>query len=334
MRYLRASTARRAEVGEALQRELAREGLSLFRELAAAGLDAGYDETGCLTVHTSVEAQGRAEDEAASVTGRILDARMLSGDEARNLEPALARTVRAAVLFPHEARCDPVRLVRAVGASAQEAGVTLRRSTEAYALCSEPRGVSIETTRGRLRAGFVVLAAGAWSGRLAGDLGVPLPLQGGKGYAIEYDHAVSQLRLPVYMHEERCVVNPMDDRLRVTGGLLLDGLDERFDGRRVDAISRHAERVLGITARPNFCWRGLRPCSPDGLPIVGFSQRAPRVTIATGHGMLGVTLGPLTGRLVADLICGRSLHPTLEALSPERFRPFWTGTRRLAARTR
>ena len=147
-----------------------------------------------------------------------------------------------------------------------------------------------------------MVAAGAWSGRLARTAGVRLPLQGGKGYAAEWDPAAAPVRMPLYLHDHRVVANPMADRTRMTGGLLLDGLDESFDARRVRAIARAAEEVLGVRAEPRLTWRGLRPCTPDGLPVIGESRG---VVFATGHGMLGVTLGPLTGRLVASIVAGR-----------------------------
>ena len=319
MRYLRASTARRARAGEALQRELSRESLALFQTLAEAGINPGVRTRGCLTVHTSPRAEEHAAAEAAGETGRALGAETLSGDQARELEPSLTARVRAAVLFPAEADCDPSRLAQAVGAAAVERGAILRTRVEAYRLAGGDGAVAVETTRGRVRAGHVVIAAGAWSGRLARTLGVRLPLQGGKGYAVEWDPAAAPLRIPVYMHDQRCVANPMDDRTRITGGLLLDGLDEQFDGRRVEAIAAAAHTVLGVTARPRLAWRGLRPCTPDGLPVIGAHRRAPRAVFATGHGMLGVTLAPLTGRLVSDIVAGTASHRALEALSPERF---------------
>jgi D-amino-acid dehydrogenase len=102
----------------------------------------------------------------------------------------------------------------------------------------------------------------------------------------------------------------------MTGGLLLDGLDERFDRRRVVAIRSAAAKVLGVRAEPRLSWRGLRPCTPDGLPVIGARGR---LVVATGHGMLGVTLAPLTGRLVAGLVAGTADHPALDRLSPYRF---------------
>ena len=315
-RYLRASTAARARDGEALQRELARESIGAFRELAAEGIDGGFDEPGCLTVHTSADADEHAAAEAASETGRALGAQVLTGDEARQLEPSLTSRVRAAVLFPDEARCDPVRLAAAVGAAATERGVRLRTGVEAYAVGGD--GI-VETTHGPVRAGTVVVAAGAWSGRLARSAGVRLPLQGGKGYAAEWDPSSAPVRMPLYLHDQRVVANPMGDRTRMTGGLLLDGLDETYDHRRVRAIASAAEEVLGVRARPRLTWRGLRPCTPDGLPVIGAHRDAPHVIFATGHGMLGVTLAPLTGRLVASVVAGAATHPALARLSPERF---------------
>jgi D-amino-acid dehydrogenase len=320
LRFARASTARRAAAGEALQRELAVESLALLRELAAGGIDAGFAERGCLTVHTSEGGAEHAAAEAASETGRALGARLLSAAEARELEPALTGAVHAGVLFPHEGQLDPVRFVRSLGAAARERGAELRDGTEVVGLRAGPGGVRVETTHGALTAGHVVLAAGAWSGRLAAACGVRLPLQGGKGYAVEWEPGAAPVRIPLYMHDQRCVANPMGDRLRMTGGLLLDGLDERYDPRRVAAIRAAAATVLGVQAEPRLTWRGLRPCTPDGLPVIGVHGRAPRVMVATGHGMLGVTLAPLTGRLVAGLVAGRAEHPALARLSPERFR--------------
>jgi D-amino-acid dehydrogenase len=319
LRFARASTAQRAAAGEALQRDLAVESLALLRELAAGGIDAGFAERGCLTVHTSERGAEHAAAETASETGRALGARLLSGAEARELEPALTGAVHAGVLFPHEGQLDPVRFVRSLGAAARERGAELRDGIEVIGLQAGPGGVRVETTHGTLTAGHVVLAAGAWSGRLAAACGVRLPLQGGKGYAVEWEPGAAPLRIPLYLHDQRCVANPMGDRLRMTGGLLLDGLDERYDPRRVAAIRAAAATVLGVRAEPRLTWRGLRPCTPDGLPAIGVHDRAPRVVVATGHGMLGVTLAPLTGRLVAGLVGGRADHPALARLSPERF---------------
>ena len=319
LRYARASTSARAAAGEALQRTLSVEGLARFDELAAEGIDGGFRRAGCLTVHTSADGPDHAAEEAASETGRALGARVLTAAEARELEPALTTAVRAAVLFPDEGQCDPVRLVADVAAAAERAGATLRTGVEAGAIEQEDGGVRVRTAVGDVRAGHAVVAAGVWSGRLAASLGEGLPLVAGKGYAVDYEPGVSPLRLPLYLYDERCVANPMGSRLRLTGGLVLGAPEQRGDPKRVDAIRRVAAASLGVTAAPRSTWSGLRPCTPDGLPVIGTHPRADRVVLATGHGMLGVTLGPLTGRLVAGLVAGTADHPALPRLSPARF---------------
>ena len=117
-----------------------------------------------------------------------------------------------------------------------------------------------------MRAGAVVVAAGAWSGRLAASTGVKLPLQGGKGYAAEWDPAAAPVRMPLYLHDHRVVANPMGDRTRLTGGLLLDGLDESFDHRRVRAIATAAEEILGVRRARGWCGAACGPARPTDCP--------------------------------------------------------------------
>ena len=317
LRYARASTPARAAAGEDLQRELSVEGLRRFDELAAEGIDGGYRRSGCLTVHAT--SAHHAEEEATSATGRALGARVLSPGEARALEPALTGEIKAAVLFPDEAQCDPIRLVADVAAAAERAGAELRTGVEAGGVEQHAGGVRVTTREGAIRAGHAVVAAGVWSGSLAASLGGGLPLVAGKGYAVDYEAGVSPLRIPLYLHDARVVANPMGARLRLTGGLVLGRAEQRGDPRRVGAIRDVAAAALGVTAAPRLTWSGLRPCTPDGLPVVGPHPGADRVILATGHGMLGVTLGPLTGRLVAGLVAGTAGHPALPALAAGRF---------------
>lgn len=319
LRFLRASTRARADDGEALQRRLSLESIALMDELATDGVDGGYAHDGSITVYTSPDADRQAAAQVASPSGSALGAVRLTGAEARELEPALSERVRAAVLLPAEAQCDPVRLSRAVAERGLAHGALVRTGVEVVGLRSHDRGVTVLTTHGERRAGHAVVAAGAWSGRLAAMVGVRLPLQGGKGYALEYGLPQAGMRLPLYLHDEHCVANAMSDRLRITRGLLLDGLDERFEPRRAMAIARAAQDVLGVRTKPSLAWRGLRPCTPDGLPVIGAHPRAPRAVFATGHGMLGVTLAPLTGQMVARVITGSPPHDALDRLSPERF---------------
>jgi D-amino-acid dehydrogenase len=120
----------------------------------------------------------------------------------------------------------------------------------------------------------------------------------------------------------RVIATPFPDRLRLSGTLELAGLDLSVDERRVEAIVRGMERVLhGLGSRPRLeTWRGLRPCTPDGLPVIGHVPEADNLVLASGHAMMGLTLAPATGRLVAGLVTGAPAQAELAPFRPDRFR--------------
>jgi D-amino-acid dehydrogenase len=123
------------------------------------------------------------------------------------------------------------------------------------------------------------------------------------------------------MAERRVVATPLEGRLRLAGTLELTGTDQGVDARRVDAIVAAARRALPHLAsrRTLEVWRGLRPCTPDGLPAIGRAPRVENAVLATGHGMWGLQLAPLTARLVAALVSGERPAHDLGPLRPDRF---------------
>jgi D-amino-acid dehydrogenase len=162
----------------------------------------------------------------------------------------------------------------------------------------------------------IVVAAGAWTPGLLRATNVRVPIIGGKGYALDFAPAPIRLSRPLYLHDDRVAGSPYDGRLRLSGTMELTGLDMSVSRRRVDAISRAAARYLRgwpAQARPARVSAGLRPLTPDGLPVIGRVPRAPGVWVASGHSMLGVTLGPSTGEALAAAMMGEA---------PEMLRPF------------
>jgi D-amino-acid dehydrogenase len=150
---------------------------------------------------------------------------------------------------------------------------------------------------------------------------VPLPVEGGKGYHVDLEPGPGDPRIPLWFQETRVIATPLRGRLRLAGTLELAGLDLSVDPRRVNAVLRAGRRgVTGLDGRTVVeVWRGLRPCSPDGVPIVGRSQRVENLILATGHGMMGLTLAPITARLVGEIVSGEPPSVDLEPLSPDRF---------------
>jgi D-amino-acid dehydrogenase len=314
--YLLAARASVADEGERVQRALTEESLRLTLDLQAAGLDLGVEQAGTLVVHSEADGSGRAavEVEAAPAgAAELLDASALAALEPR-LPPA-----SAAVLYRNEAHCDPVRFMKLLGTAAEAAGAEFRPRTAVSGLKRRAGGVEIETSVGPVFAGEVVIAAGAWSTQLNLDSGLRMPMLPGRGLAIDFPTVDPMPRRPLYLHDERIVVSPMGDRVRLSSGLVLDKPRMRVDQSRVRAIEKVATR-LGISGRPRRTWVGLRPCPPDGLPLLGRDPRSDgRIVIATGHGMLGMTLGALTGQIVADLMLEGRPHPALRHLEPDRF---------------
>jgi D-amino-acid dehydrogenase len=299
--------------------------LTLHEQLAASGVKTGLARRGVLNVYAGEEAFAEARREADESRAHGLQAEVLDGAGALEEVPSLAGSFAGAVYHPGDAHCDPLQFVRAVGEAAKETGASLRTGVEVLRLRRQGgRVVSVATTTGDLLAGEVVLAAGAWTPSLTRELGLVLPVEGGKGYHIDLEAGTGDPTIPVWFQESRVIVTPLPGRVRLAGTLELAGLDLSVNRRRVAAVERAGRRGLhGLEARKTLeVWRGLRPCSPDGLPIIGRADGLANVVLATGHGMMGLTLAPITGRLVAEISMGVPPSHGLGPVSPARFRSF------------
>ena len=318
-RYIVASTPRRAHRGTDLLRALSIESLSLHRAWVEAGIETGLTTAGVLNVYETGKALSAAVAEAEEHGRHGLNSTVLSAEEVRALEPAVAGPIIGGVLYPDEAHCDPRVMVRALCAAAERAGAEIRAGVDVQGVEVNGRSaVGVRTSAGLVEADVIVLAAGAWSAFLARLVGVRLPLQGAKGYHAHVPGPA--IRLPVFLQEARVVATPVESGLRLAGTLELAGLDERVDSRRVSAIIEAGHRALGVdTGTVQATWAGLRPCLPDGLPAIGRSPEVPNTIIATGHSMLGLTLAPLTGIAVARLIAEEDPGIDLSLVRPGRF---------------
>jgi D-amino-acid dehydrogenase len=253
------------------------------------------------------------------VPGRVLDR-----DELYATEPALKPGLFGAVHFTAEAHAEPLKMVQAFVKSAADRGAKVCERTELIDF--DRRGNRIEaviTTRGRLRADHFVLATGSWSPPLGKRLGIRLPIQPAKGYAVIMAPPDPMPTYPAMLDAHKIGVTPRDGSLKLAGTLELAGMDESITRRRVDAIIRNAQKFYHIPPEPKILeiWRGLRPVTPDGLPAIGPApaDRAANLTIAAGHAMLGLTLAPGTAMLVADMIEHKTPQMDPTPFSPSRF---------------
>jgi D-amino-acid dehydrogenase len=287
------------------------------------GDDFGFTPRGllmlCRTPH-GLREETRVAEQAQAVG---IPAEVLTAAETQALEPGLRLDIAGAVRYPLDCHLSPCRLMTALRREAQRAGVALVWNTPVTGWRTSAGRVEAATASGGERvADEYVLSAGVWSTALAHDLGLRLPMQAGKGLSLTL---LQPRRLPHHcalLSEAHVAVTPMDGALRVGGTLELAGLDWTVSARRVDSIVRALTEYLPDFSKEDFhdvpVWCGLRPCSPDGLPYLGRFTRYDNLSVATGHAMMGVSLGPITGKLMAEIVSRRPASLDITALSPER----------------
>ncbi len=323
LRFRGSSNMRQVRRSMAVLRDLSYASLALFKELAAMdGFDFGFQQKGVLSVYLTDKGFEEGAREAQLLREAGISAKVLDASAALAIEPNLAPGIVGGIYFSDDAHLVPHTFVKGLAGVAEQMGVKIYPSTEVIGFKTGGRKITIvETTRGNFAPAEVVLAAGSWSPLLAESLGLKLAVQPAKGYSVTYKLPDRAPRLPLMLAEARVAVTPMADKLRLAGTLELAGFDFSINRRRVDAIVGSAGKYLALKDEPSSVeiWRGLRPCTPDGLPIICRPGGLDNLILATGHGTLGVSLGPITGILVSQLAARQ--HPVLD-LNPLRLERF------------
>ena len=253
------------------------------------------------------------------VEARVLDARQTA-----ELEPGTRLDVAGSVYFPGDAHLTPTLFARSLTTLLKEMGVRLQWNTTVYGWRSEAgRITAVQTTAGDLLADEFVLAGGSWSPGMLAGLGLRLPLQAGKGYSLTLPKPRFKLTRSLIFTERRIAVTPMGETLRFGGTMELSGINHDVRPERVRQIIESVPRYFPEFKETDFAgikpWQGLRPVSPDGLPYIGRFNRYGNLTAACGHAMLGLTLAPITGLLVAEVLAGRKPSVNLSLLNPNRY---------------
>ena len=320
--FVASSTARRWRRGMAAYAPLNERALEAFDVLAAGGMPA--------TTHRAQPflACFRRESDAAGLlaelehirdAGQQVGYRPVTGWRVRASEPVLTDHVGAAVEIHGQRYLHPPEFVRSLALAVRDRGGEVVEGVGVADLRHERGGVAVVTTKGeRQLHDAVVIATGAWLGDLAGQFGVRRPVQAGRGYS--FSVPVEQMpRGPLYFPTQRVALTPLGSRLRVAGMMEFRRPDDPLDPRRIAAIVDAVRPFLtgvDLDDRRNE-WVGSRPCTPDGLPLVGRTA-SPRVFVAGGHGMWGIALGPLTGQLLAQAIVKGEVPGELAPFDPLR----------------
>ena len=288
--------------------------------LAETGLSGELERKGALSVYESEAGYRRDGAEWALKRSLGIETSEISGEEARRMEPALGPIVHRAIITPQWGHVsDPKRIVDGLRGWLQANGVAFVTGEVAAVAMSETPSVALADGR-TLSAGKLVVAAGAWSGMLSRGVGDPVLLESERGYNTTLPAPGIALSREVIFAERKFTATPLSCGLRIGGAAEFAGLTAAPNYRRSRALVTLARRYLpGLDASGGTEWMGHRPATPDGLPVISASRRHASVFYAFGHGHVGLTQAATTGRLVADLIGGRTPVVDMSPYSIARF---------------
>jgi D-amino-acid dehydrogenase len=327
IKFWRAATPEHVRRAAPLLRDLSLASHRCFDEFAALpGSDFGLVKKGllmlCRTRHALDEEIRTAE------LGRSLgiEAEVVDPAQAAALDPGVRMDIAGGVYFPQDHHLIPDRFVAQLQDRLAATGTDFVWNTEVEGWRVEAgRRIRALTTRGgdEIEADEFVICGGAWSPLLARALGLRLPMQAGKGYSLTLAKPRQLPEICAILTEARVAVTPMAGALRFAGTMEIAGLNEDVNPVRVRGIVAAATKYYPEFEPSDFDgvlpWRGLRPCSPDGMPYVGRTAKFANLAIATGHAMMGMSLGPVTGKLIAEVLAGETPEIEMALLSPDRY---------------
>lgn len=323
-RFWRSATAGHVARSAPVLRDLSLASRAAFAELSATpGFDFGLVQKGLLMLCKDP----RVLDEEAHMAERArslgIPAEVCDAAQTARLDPDVTMDVVGSVYFPKDCHLVPHRFMASLESESKRAGARFLWNTEVSGFRREGgRLRAVQTSAGEIEADEFVICGGSWSPVLSRELGLKLPMQAGKGYSLTVPEPRQLPRICSIFTEARIAVTPMGSALRFGGTMEIAGLNEDINPLRVRGIIEAVSKYFPKFGERDFDgiqpWRGLRPVSPDGLPYLGRTARFSNLTLATGHAMLGLSLAPATGRVVAQILSGEPPEVGIELMHPDR----------------
>jgi D-amino-acid dehydrogenase len=324
LKFMKHATAKHVSQSAAPLRDLSLLSKKLYEGLSKEP-DFNFELTnnGILAFYKTEKAGEEEAHLAARAIELGLDMAVLTADECRALQPDLKLDVLGAVHYRCDAHLYPTKLMNALLQYLLNNGVKIERG----------RAVDkIETVGNRIMKVFTgntaweadqyVLATGSWSPAVAKMADVKISLMPGKGYSFMEPEPQQRLTIPALLCEARVAITPMNGQIRYGGTMELDKINTRINMQRVKGIVESVPAYFpdlkpALPAEKDI-WYGFRPSSPDGLPYIGRSEKRENLIIATGHGMMGLSLGPATGLLVSQIASGMATDLKMEPFAVAR----------------
>lgn len=329
LKFMQSATADKIERSAPVFRDLSMLSRKLYVELAEErDNDFGLQQRGLFELCNTAEGMHEEAHFAEYANKLGVPAHVLTPEEVRKLDPGVTFDITGAVYFPLDCHLSPDRFVAGMAERLEADGVEIHYDAQVTGwrrADGRVDGAIVTDAQGTrtLQADEYVIAGGAWSDKIARELGFALPMQGGKGYSLTLTQPCETPVICSLLMEARVAVTPMLGGLRVGGTMEIAGLSESVDPRRVRGILKSFCKYYPAFRVEDFAdvpvWRGLRPVAPDGIPYVGRVRRYANMSVATGHAMLGLSLAPVTGLLMSELFSGEKSSVDMAALNPGRF---------------
>jgi len=304
--------------------EILRASMAEYEQLLnESSMQCEWHSDGMLFVFRTEEALkkfGRTDTMLASEFG--LAALHIDGSELPDFEPALLEGLAGAYYYEDDGHLRPDKLNAAWSQRLADDGVTFVENCRVESVENGGERISgLQTSRGLMKADRYVFATGAWSGEFGAALGCRIPVEPGKGYSVTMTQPEIMPSHPVLVPEKHIGISPFDSGYRIASMMEFAGFDESIPRSRIEQLKDSARPYLKTPEGPveEDTWYGWRPMTWDSLPIIGRVPRLSNALLATGHNMLGLSLAPMTGKAIADLVAERPSDLPLEALSPARF---------------
>lgn len=346
-KFMRASNQRHVERSARPLVDLLMLSKNLTAEWQKSGLmNFEYTENGCLMYYQTAKKEQEELENARIAADLGLKAEVLDREQVQALEPDLRPDVRGGVWFKDDAHLHPNTLMRQLPALLEKRGVKIIRNAEVVgfqkkngkitAVQYRASSQSLTSSETLTASDLVILAAGSWSPQLAKMAGEYLPLMPGKGYSMTVETPRQLLHYPCILLEAKVALTPWASRLRIGSTMEIGPVNDRILFPRVQGILEAVPKFLpGYNDDAAFreladleklrrnlrekVWFGFRPVSADGMPYIGFAKKTKNLLMATGHAMLGLSLGAGTGKLVAEMAGGKPTTIGVDAFDPKRW---------------
>lgn len=324
LNFKKSATHEKVEKAVPVLKEINLKSRKLFEEIFnSLDFKFHYENKGLLMAFSTSHGEEEEVKLAERAINEGLDVKRLTKEELNKMEPGFSKKVIGAIHYQCDSHTTPTHFMDSLKSWLQKNGVNFILNQEIKSFTKfQNKIIAVKTGDRSYEADEFILTTGCWTSTLAKSLGLNIPIQGGKGYSMDVKRS-TRIKLPAILVEAKVAVTPMDGYTRFAGTMEFSGNNAVIRKNRVETIANSVEKYYSNVEinkeEQDKAVSGLRPVSPDGLPYIGRSLFFNNLTIASGHAMMGWSLGPATGKLVSQIIGEKELMLKISPFSPERF---------------